>query len=62
MNDYICEITFWSKSLLMEIKLLHPITMDFNVILTLTIIALVIAVAFGLFYHVFSVGKEEKEA
>jgi hypothetical protein len=46
----------------MEIKLLHPIAMDFNVIFTLTIIALVIAVIFGLFYHAFSVGKEEKEA
>jgi hypothetical protein len=46
----------------MEIKLLHPTTMDFNVIYTLTIIALVIAVVFGLFYHAFSVGREEKES
>ena len=35
--------------------------MDFNVIFSLTIIVAVIAIIIGLFYHAFSVGKEEKE-
>jgi len=35
--------------------------MDFTVISTLTIIVVVIALIFALFYHAFSIGKEEEK-
>jgi len=34
--------------------------MDFSIIKTVIIIVIIIAVVFALFYHAFSVGKEEE--
>jgi len=39
---------------------LQPVSMDFVIIKTVVIIFIILAVIFALFYHAFSVGKEEE--
>jgi hypothetical protein len=34
--------------------------MDFTVLLTVSIILIIIGIVFALFYHAFSIGKEEE--
>jgi hypothetical protein len=49
------------EKLINKYKIPQMIAMDYTVIFTISIILVILALIFALFYHAFSIGKEEEE-